>query len=97
MIDFRTENKGNTNFIFIGNGSSNKGVGIYDNGLVFHYGRELSDKEIAWIERRHADAKKAKQLLEEKQFDEFTNKVELAIDELVKEKLDAIITKAFSQ
>lgn len=49
MIDFRTTRNKDTLFVDPYLNPSDTSCGIYDNGLVFHYGRELSEKEIAMI------------------------------------------------
>lgn len=97
MIDFRTQKVNDTSFIYINNQNSGKDVGIYDNGIVFHYGRELTDQEIARIRLRQEQARKVMEMLEERQMKQLANKIDIAVDDVVEKKVDEVITRAFKK
>ena len=66
MIDYRTNKDSKSVFINPYTSKSDTSVGVYD-GIVIHYGRELSDSEVETIERKLADSEKNRELMEKYQ------------------------------
>lgn len=94
MIYFRTSKSKDKYSTFFDLHPEDKTCGIYDNGLIVHYGRELDDDEIARVRERN---KYLSDLRQDFLFQRREAEMEKALDDYAEKYLSTALDRAVKE